>query len=113
MDGLTEGRIVHYVISQMEADEINRRRKDAADIQDRLKAGTWPLGAQAHVGNTVSAGDHIPMVVVRVWNRDTGMVNGKVLLDGNDDFWATSVRFKEVGGHEKAENRTWHWIEKA
>lgn len=83
MDGLTEGRIVHYVMT---------------------------------------TGEHRPAIVVKVWNKESGVVNLNVFTDwGNDmkssdgsplksgDIWATSVLPDEV---EKIIG-TWHWIEKA
>ena len=84
------GRIVHYVLTEQDAAEIMRRRTTGPDIASRIADDKWPIGAQAHIGNAVSAGDVFPMVIVRVWPSDTGSVNGRVLLDGSDEFWATS-----------------------
>jgi hypothetical protein len=104
--GLTVGRIVHYVLSDQDAEKINRWRRDyrktMVDSSDH-----WVNGTIAHVGNEVSAGEHYPMVVVAVWT-DGGCVNGKVFLDGNDDYWALSRSYSEA--HEPS---TWHWIERA
>jgi hypothetical protein len=47
------------------------------------------------------------MVIVKVWN-DQGLINGKVLLDGMDDYWVTSKSFSD-----EKKPYTWHWIEKA
>lgn len=102
MDGLTNGRIVHYVIGEYDALEINRRRSTGAATH----SDEWPKGAQAHVGNSVSIGEHLPMIIVNVWNDD-GLVNGQVFLDGNDVLWATSKEYDENG-----RDGTWHWIEK-
>lgn len=80
MDGLTEGRIVHYVIQ------------------------TGP-----------SHGQHRPAIVVKVWNKESGVVNLIVFADWSNDgvadsaYWATSVRYDE----ETKAPGTWHWIEKA
>lgn len=93
----TVGRIVLFKLSQTDADEINRRRDD---YKNRDKS-TWPLGAQSHVGNEVHEGDVFPMQVVHVWSEN--MVNGKVFLDGSDDYWATSVHQGE-GTHQ------WDWM---
>lgn len=114
MEGLTEGRMVHYILNQWDADSINVRRSDATDVPDRVRAGQWPMGAQAHVGNTVEAGEHVPAVIVRVWGQN-GMVNLKCLLDGNDDYWASSIPFDDglEGNRAGPDQRTWHWIEKA
>jgi hypothetical protein len=94
MEGLAVGRIVQYVLSASDAEEINRRRHPEFVVQD-----TWPEGAQAHTGNTAAAGDVLPMIVCRVWGE--AGVNGQVFLDGNDTFWATSR-------HEGDEPGTWH-----
>jgi hypothetical protein len=79
MDGLTEGRIVHYVNDN---------------------------------------GEHLPAIVVKVWDKENGTINLTVFsnhttsalsLWGDDLAYArTSVNYAE----EPAVN-TWHWIEKA
>ncbi|MGH3430890.1 MAG: hypothetical protein ACRDQZ_25530 [Mycobacteriales bacterium] len=104
----TMGRIVIMRMSGKQAAEINRRRTTGASIAERIAknnpvAAMWPLGAQAHIGSEVYAGDEFPMVIVKldavaILNR----VNGQVLLDGNDVYWATSVA-------EGTEDGTWHW----
>lgn len=94
------GRIVHYVLSAQDAEQINRRRTTSAQIAARIADEKWPLGAQAHIGNSVSEGEVYPLVITRVW--DSGMVNGQVMLDGNDLFWATSR-------HEGVEPGTYRW----
>ena len=84
------GRIVHYCLAAPDVAEIMRRRTTGADIAARIKEDRWPIGAQAHVGNPVAPGDVFPMVIVSVYPDDpVGMVNGRVLLDGSDEFWAT------------------------
>lgn len=65
------GRIVHYTLSERDADNIMAARREG----------------QIH-GNPVAEGRTYPMVVVCVHGR---YVNGKVLLDGDDTYWATSV----------------------
>jgi len=80
-------RIVRYKLSAHDADVINRQR--AATAQSR-SAGTTLLGVQTHAGNVVEAGDVYPMVITRVWSSQ--LVNGQVLLDGNDTHWVTSVK---------------------
>ncbi len=107
MEGLIEGRIVHYILTQQDADAINRRRTNSESIKERLQAGEWPAGAQAHIGNPVAKGEHCPMIVVRVWNAEgNGCFNGHVLLDGSDALWVKSVSFGEGPG-------TCHWPERA
>ncbi len=115
MDGLVAGRIVYFVFDAQSAQEVMRRRTTSASIADRIKQqvitlehGTvpqWPLGAQAHIGNDVQAGDICPAMVVSVLDVTAGAVNLKVLLDGTDDYWATSVSYDAT----KAP-RSWHWM---
>lgn len=94
------GRIVRYVLSEADAAAIRRRR--VAKPHEH----TWPMGAQAHVGNPPSKGDVVPLIVVRVFPDEFGPdipgVNGQAFLDGNDSLWLTSVREGAVPG-------TWHW----
>ena len=104
MEGLVPGRIVYYVFSEATAEEVNRRRTTALSISERIKVLAWPLGAQAHIGNHVNAGDICPAMVTKVWT-DGGNCNLRVTLDGSDDYWTTSVFFDAFkGGH------TWHWM---
>lgn len=97
MEGLIEGRIVHYVL----------HKDDVASITEQRN----PIHGQAH-GNHVQEGDHVPMMIVKVWpdefGKDNPGVNGQCLLDGNDQYWVTSAKYDEGKAH-----RTWHWIEKA
>jgi len=102
---ITVGRSVLYTLSDDDAKQINRRRTSGGSIFDRIKRNTeavthWPLGAQAHIGNEVLAGQVFPLLVTKVWSP--GMVNGQVLLDGTDCFWATSVI-------EGTGPRSWAW----
>jgi len=86
----TIGQIVYYSLSEQDADQINRRRKDAAT--NRVRIVEDGISYVAHVGNDVKAGDVFPMVITRVWgDTPASSVNGQVLLDGDDTFWATSV----------------------
>lgn len=104
----TVGRIVLYVMSAQDALEINRRRTNSETIGSRMKEGSWPPGAQAHIGTKVEEGDILPAQVVRVLATDgpENPVNLKVNLDGTDQFWATD-RFENS---EKLPG-TWHWME--
>lgn len=95
------GRIVHYRLSQDDAAQITRRRTTGASIADRMRQDppAWAAGAQAHIGNPVSELDAFPMLIVRVWGADEdSLVNGQVFLDGNDVFWASSVRVGDAPG---------------
>ena len=119
MEGLKPGRIVYFVFDPESADQVNRRRTTGAAIRDRMATSVqsqgpggavfaWPAGAQAHIGNVVMAAEVCPAMVLRV--IDGGTCNLRVFLDGNDDFWATSVEFD--AGHEARDHRlgTWHWM---
>lgn len=100
------GRIVHYKLSDSDAHHINRRRTTGNSIAERIKVNMWPVGAQAHIGNSASAGDILPLIVVRVWDNEFGEgipgVNGQVLLDANDQLWITSAK-------EGSDFGQWSW----
>lgn len=106
------GRIVHYVLSKENCDAINRRRTTGQSIADRISNSgqwpSWPLGAQAHIGNTATAGQIVPMIVIQVWPNEFGPdfdgVNGQAFLDGNDALWVTSVK-------EGTSQGEWKWPE--
>ena len=116
MDGLVPGRIVYFVFNEQAAAEVMRRRTTAKSIADRMHTSVpsvqgdapsiygWPAGAQAHIGNDIKAGDIYPAMVVRVWG-ESGCSNLRVILDGSDDYWATSINYD-------AEKRaySWHWM---
>ena len=108
MEGLVPGRIVYFVFGPQDAEQVNRRRTNVRSIADRIQTETWPIGAQAHIGNDVREGDIVPAMVLRVWSPD-GNVNLKVMLDGSDTYWATSVGYAEaIPGSLKV--RSWHWM---
>lgn len=95
MEGLTLGRIAHYVIGD----------QDVKAIADLRTQGALSLG------NPVFEGMHMPMMIVGIFpNEFDGKpgVNGQVFLDGPGTLWVTSIKFSE-----KKEPKTWHWIEKA
>ena len=96
------GRIVHYILSSEDANQINRRR-----IAGVGHGKDWPEGAQAHVGSQAIPGDVVAAVVVGVFTDFTVeppdcSVNLHILLDGNDSFWAKSIS-------EGTEIGTWRW----
>jgi len=97
MEGLIEGRIVHYVVGESDVEQIKH-----------IKGEAHARGDKSVSCNTPTAGEHLPMMITRVWNKETGYVNGKVFLDGNFDYWATSRNFSA-----EPQSATWHWIEKA
>lgn len=91
--GVVEGRIVHYILSEDDAQQINRRRTTGTPI--------------LHVGNMAQTGDHCAAIIVRFWgDQVSGTSNLQVFLDGNDVYWATSRAIGEGPG-------TWHWPERA
>ena len=97
------GRIVHYTLSEHDAEAINRRRKDFREYtKDCTADGTYPAeGYVAHVGNDAKAGDQYPAMIVRVFEA-AHSCNLQVFLDGTDTFWACSVSEGEGGRH-------WNW----
>lgn len=101
---ITTGRTVLYTLTANDAEFVNRRRTTGAFIAERMRAEPpqWPVGAQAHIGNYVGAGDVVPLIVVRVWPSGIPSVNGQALLDGSDVLWVTSAR-------EGTEPGTWAW----
>ena len=96
------GRIVHYTLSESDAERITKRRADfAAHVKSDGYADT---GYVAHYGNGVRAGDVFPAIIIRAWADDS--VNAQVFLDGTDTFWITSHREGEGPG-------TWSWPPRA
>lgn len=116
MDGLVPGRIVYFVFSAVQADEVNRRRTNGLSIVGRLNTlvpstqgdfssiQAWPEGAQAHIGNPVTEGTIAPAMIVAV-NGPSGNSNLKVMLDGTDVYWAISRDYDAAGALG-----TWHWM---
>jgi hypothetical protein len=114
----TIGRIVIYKLTEDDVSQINRRRTSGSSIAERIKnngadmanlvnlPATWPLGAQAHIGNWASPGDLYPCIIARVWPNEFGQdepgINGQVFLDGNDTLWVTSAG-------EGTEPGQWSW----
>lgn len=108
----TIGRIVHYTLTEEDAQQINRRRTTGESIRERMHNDggepKWPAGAQAHIGNYAHAGDVVPMMIVRTWHneghylRGDSVLNGQAFLDGNDTFWVQSANEGEGYGE-------WRW----
>lgn len=69
--------VVLYKLGKTDVEAINRERAQS------------PFLRGAH--NRVDEGEVYPMIIVRVWG-DTAesAVNGQVMLDGPDTYWATS-----------------------
>ena len=99
METLSVGRIVQYVLSKEDVEQINRRRVEGVG-----HGKDWPQGAQAHVGNQASAGAVVPAIVVWPHHNEDSTFNGQAFLDGNDVLWITSVPYSA-----ESKPRTWHW----
>jgi hypothetical protein len=95
------GRIVLFKLGSYQAAEINRRRREAIESMDYHR---WKKnGTMVHAGNEVKAGQVLPMMMVAVWgNTPECAVNGKLFLDGSDDYWVTSVSVGDKDG-------SYHW----
>lgn len=85
------GDILLYRLNEQDIKAINRRRTSGAAIQARMQAQplAWPEGAQAHIGFPARPGQVFPLIVTTL--TVGGLVNGQVMLDGNDTLWVTSV----------------------
>ncbi len=44
----------------------------------------------------------LPAVIVNTWNEDIGLVNLKVICDGEPDLWKTSIKQGDSEGE-------WNW----
>lgn len=86
MEGLVAGRIVYFVFDAHAAQEVAQQRV-------------------GYAFNTVSEGDISPAMVVRTWNSPSDNVNLKVMLDGQDTYWARRIQYDatKMPG-------TWHWM---
>lgn len=105
----TIGRIVHYVLSELDADRINRRRVKNATLTDE-----WVKGTVAHIGNHAKAGQKFPAIVTAIHTPGSTDINGQVFLDGNDNLWITSAQYEEFDAGNALEGAepqpgTWHW----
>ena len=95
----TIGRIVHYKLNAINAEHVNRRREDG---KGERSASQDKSGAQVHVGNIVHEGETVPMMITRTFIGTASLVNGQVILDGNDGLWVTSVEQGQEPGN-------WDW----
>ncbi len=78
----TIGRIVLYTLSEQDAEAITKRRLDFRRHRT----------TDSYTGNPVEAGQTYPAIIVRTWgDTSEALVQLRVLLDGTDDLWATSV----------------------
>lgn len=84
----TIGRIVHYTLSEYDAEQVDRQQPAVVD------------GRQ--VRNSVKAGDVLPALIVRVFDPSTILANLRVFLDGEGEYWVTSR-------HEGDREGQWSW----
>jgi hypothetical protein len=108
----TVGRIVHYRLTEEDAEHVNRRRTTSVSVQERMPLvvdyvhghaiHAWPQGAQAHIGLPAFDGQELPMLITRVRVES---INGQVFLEGNDVLWVVDIR-------EGIQNGQWHWPER-
>ena len=100
----TIGRTVLYRLTEDQALATNKRREDARQNLDKMREER--PGFQAHIGNPVSEGEQVPMLITAVWPNEFGPhnhgINGQATLDGNDSLWVTSVEEGEAPGQ-------WGW----
>jgi hypothetical protein len=97
------GRIVLYCLRDSDAGAINHRRQNARTHINELRGNSTGVMVQASI--TVAGGDTYPMIITRIWpNTEPPLVNGTVMLDGSDTFWATSV-----GAGEPGVGGVWIW----
>ena len=79
----TIGRIVHYCLTEHDAERINIRRESSLVSE----SGSMYMFA----GNVANQGDVFPAMIVRVNREQNSSINAQVQLDGNDTLWVTSV----------------------
>lgn len=88
MEGLIEGRIVHYVLS-------NGQHRPAIVVRD------WSNP------DLPGSDGMVNLIVFADGTNDMGAVGGTYTAQGI--FWATSAHYSPDG----TEHHTWHWIERA
>jgi hypothetical protein len=90
MDGLVPGRVVYFVFSHADVENVRQHRRMTMDV-----------------GNEVKPGDICPAIVTRVLDPADGLINCKVQLDGDDTYWATSVKYVRA---ETPTPHSFHWM---
>lgn len=97
---VTIGRIVRYWLTDWDVSEIINRRTRANHI----------LGQNTVMGTTPCVGQVLPMIVTSVFDDPTRgfvpVVNGKVFLDGDDNYWVEGIPEGNGPGE-------WHWPERS
>lgn len=86
------GDVALYKLSESDVELINRRRTTSESVRNRIRRNPpeWPEGAQAHVGDPVSAGELLPLVVTKV-DPASQRMSGQVLLNGSDTHFVAGV----------------------
>lgn len=92
------GDIVLYILDEADAAKINAWRSNFRAFNSREAGHKHPhvpgkqgaTGHIAHTGLETTAGDVLPAIVVDD-KSDDGRLGLKVLLNGNDTYWATCV----------------------
>ncbi len=88
-----------YCLSTDDVEAINRRRIEPSEIHAGLMTGSWPRGAQAHVGPPVHAGEYYPLdVVVINQSAEKTFVGGKVWLPGSDMLYIINAEEGDEAG---------------
>lgn len=91
MEGLIEGRIVHYVLPN---------GNSTGEHRPAIIVKVWPSMVESGTVN---------LLVFTDCNNDVDPRNPQTASYGSGVVWATSVHYEETG----KERRTWHWIERA
>jgi len=98
------GLMVLYRLTAEHALATNKRREDARQNVEKMRQER--PGFQAHVGNYVSEGDSVAMVVTQVHPNTVGpdrvFIDGHAFLDGNDALWVISVEEGDQPGEWQA-----------
>jgi hypothetical protein len=88
------GDIVFYYLTTDDVEHISRRRTSSESIRERVEQGTWPYGAQAHIGSPVYTGDRVPLLVTAL-HPSVGIgletISGRCLLNGTDELWVRRI----------------------
>lgn len=104
----TIGRIVHYSLSENDAESINKRRADTAKhLEAHREAST---GVQVHVGFEVTAEDVFPAIVVGT-HEDSDNLDLRVLLNGTDILWSPDAPYSPYAA--APEPGSWFWPPRA
>jgi hypothetical protein len=93
------GALVFYMLDEADAEAITAWRENFAAFNAGMSGHKHPhrpgvpgsTGHIAHVGSPVRAGDVRPAWVDLIPDPESGRLNLKVSLDGNDFRWVTGV----------------------